>query len=71
MALGTQPIASVGRWSWSPGHRARGPLGIEIAVFGLLVGRTLMALGRGDMEGEPRALVFVDRLSPRGLIPSR
>jgi len=43
-------------------------LGIEIAAFGLLVGRTLPALGGGDLEGEPRALVFVDRLSPRGLI---
>lgn len=43
-------------------------LGIEIAIFGLLVGRTLLALGGGDLEGEPHALVFVDRLSPRGLI---
>lgn len=32
-------------------------LGIEIAAFGLLVGRTLPALGGGDLEGEPRALV--------------
>jgi hypothetical protein len=43
-------------------------LGIEIAAFGLLVGRTLLALGGGDLAGEPRALVFVDSLSPRGLI---
>jgi len=43
-------------------------LGVEIAVFGLLVGRALLALGGGEMKDEPRALVFVDRLSPRMLI---
>jgi hypothetical protein len=43
-------------------------LGIEIAVFGLLVGRALLALGGGELKDEPRALVFLDRLSPRMLI---
>ena len=40
-------------------------LGIEIVVSGLLVGRVLLALGHADLEDEPRALVFLDRLSPR------
>ena len=40
-------------------------LGIEIVVCGLLVGRVLLALGNAGLEDEPRALVFLDRLSPR------
>ena len=43
-------------------------LGIEILVFGLLAGRTLLALGGGDLKGEAQGFVFVDRLSSRGLI---
>jgi len=42
-------------------------LGIEIGVFGLLVGRVLMLLDTGELKGEPRALV-VDRFSPRVLV---
>ena len=40
-------------------------LGIEIVVFGVLVGRVLLALGTDPAEDEPRSLVMVDRLSPR------
>jgi len=43
-------------------------LGIEIGVFGLLVGRVLMLLDTGELKGEPRALVVVDRFSPRVLV---
>jgi modulator of FtsH protease len=41
-------------------------LGIEFAVFGVLVGRVLIALGPDtSVEDEPRSMVIVDRLSPR------
>jgi hypothetical protein len=40
-------------------------LGIEIVVFGLLAGRALVALGSDPVKDEPRAIVLVDRLSPR------
>jgi modulator of FtsH protease len=43
-------------------------LGIEIAAFGLLVGRVLLMLGSAELKDEPRALVAVDRASPRLLI---
>ena len=43
-------------------------LGIEIGVFGLLVGRVLMLLDTDELKGEPRALVVVDRFSPRVLV---
>ena len=43
-------------------------LGIEIAVFGLLVGRVLHT---ADLEDEPRLLVVIDRLSPAALSPPR
>jgi len=40
-------------------------LGIEIGVFGLLVGRVLMLLDTGELKGETRALIVVDRFSLR------
>jgi modulator of FtsH protease len=40
-------------------------LGIEIAVFGLLVGRVFLALGTEPVEDEPRSMALVDRISPR------
>lgn len=40
-------------------------LGVEIVVFGVLVGRTMLALGTERVEDEPRSLTVVDRLSPR------
>jgi hypothetical protein len=40
-------------------------LGVEIVVFGLLVGRLMLALGTDPVEDEPRSMVMVDRLSPR------
>jgi len=43
-------------------------LGIEIAVVGLLVGRVIFKLHTGDLKDEPRVLVLLDRLSPRGAI---
>jgi len=43
-------------------------LGIEIAAFGLLVGRVLLALGSVELKDEPRALVAIDRASPRVLM---
>ena len=43
-------------------------LGVEIAASGLLVGCVLLALGSTKLEGEPRAIVVVDRASPRTLI---
>jgi len=43
-------------------------LGIEIVVFGLLAGRTLLALRSERLKDEPRSLVLVDRLSPRTII---
>jgi modulator of FtsH protease len=43
-------------------------LGIEIAVFGLLVGRVLLALGGVELKDEPRAFVAIDRASPRLLV---
>ena len=44
-------------------------LGIEIAAFGLLVGRVLLALGTPEQtKDEPRAFVVIDRVSPRTLI---
>jgi hypothetical protein len=43
-------------------------LGIEIAVFGLMVGRVLLMLHSAQLKDEPRVLVVIDRLSPRGAI---
>ncbi len=43
-------------------------LGLEIAAFGLLVGRVLLALGSVELTDEPRAFVIIDRASPRLLI---
>ena len=44
-------------------------LGIEIAAFGLLVGRVLYALGSvEETKDEPRAFVVIDRVSPRRFI---
>ena len=43
-------------------------LGIEIAVCGLLVGRVLLMLHSAELNHEPRVLVVIDRLSPRGAI---
>ena len=43
-------------------------LGIEIAVCGLLVGRVLLMLHSAEIADEPRVLVVIDRLSPRGAI---
>ena len=40
-------------------------LGIEIVVFGVLVGRVLIALGTEKVVEEPRSMALVDRLSPR------
>ena len=40
-------------------------LGIEILVFGAFVGRVLLALRTETEEDESRAMVMVDRLSPR------
>jgi hypothetical protein len=35
-------------------------------VFGLLVGRVLLVLHSAELKDEPRVLVAIDRLSPRG-----
>jgi hypothetical protein len=43
-------------------------LGIEIVVFALLAGRTLLALSTESVKDEPRSIVLVDRLSPRIVI---
>ena len=43
-------------------------LGIEIIVFGLLVGRVVLALGGVKLKDEPRAIVVIDRASPRLLV---
>jgi hypothetical protein len=43
-------------------------LGIEIAVFGLLVLLVLLVLHSAELKDEPRVLVVIDRLSPRGAI---
>jgi hypothetical protein len=43
-------------------------LGIEIAACGLFAGRVLLALGGVELKDEPRAIVVVDRVSPRLLI---
>jgi len=43
-------------------------LGVEIAAFGLLVGRVLLRLGSAKLKDEPRAIVVIDRLSPRAII---
>ena len=43
-------------------------LGVEIAAFGLLAGRVLLALGGAELKDEPRAFVAIDRGSPRLLI---
>ena len=43
-------------------------LGIEIAAFGLLVGRVLLMLGSAELKDEPRAIVVIDRASPRLLM---
>jgi membrane associated rhomboid family serine protease len=37
-------------------------------VFGLLVGRLLLALGRVELDDEPRVIVAIDRASPRTLV---
>ena len=42
--------------------------GIEIAVFGLLVGRVALTVHSAELKDEPRVLVVIDRLSPRGAI---
>ena len=43
-------------------------LGIELAAFGLLAGRVLLTLGRVELKDDPRAVVVVDRLSPRLIV---
>src|SRR4051794_6984459 len=43
-------------------------LGIEIVVFGLLVGPVLLMLGSAELQDEPWAIVLIDRASPRLLI---
>jgi hypothetical protein len=43
-------------------------LGIEIAAFGLVVGRVLVLLGSAELKDEPRAIVVIDRASPRVLV---
>jgi hypothetical protein len=43
-------------------------LGIEIAAVGLLVGRVIFKLHSAELKDEPRVLVVLDRLSPRGAI---
>lgn len=50
-----------------PGQSTR-TLGIEIVVFGLVAGRTLLALRSEPLKDEPRSLILVDRLSPRIVI---
>ena len=50
-----------------PGQSTRA-LGIEVVVFGLLAGRTLLALRSEPLTDEPRSLVLVDRASPRIII---
>ena len=50
-----------------PGQTAT-VLGIEIIVFGLLVGRVVLALGGVKLKDEPRAIVVIDRVSPRLLV---
>jgi modulator of FtsH protease len=43
-------------------------LGIEIAVCGLLVSWVFLMLGSAKVKDDPRAIVLIDRASPRGLI---
>jgi hypothetical protein len=43
-------------------------LGIEITAFGLLVGRVIPMLGSAELQDDPRAIVVIDRASPRLLI---
>jgi hypothetical protein len=43
-------------------------LGIEIIAFGLLAGRTLLALSSEPLKDEPRSIIVVDRVSPRTII---
>jgi hypothetical protein len=43
-------------------------LGIELAAFCLLVGRVFLALGNVELKDESRAIVLVDRASPRTLV---
>jgi hypothetical protein len=50
-----------------PGQSTR-VLGIEIVVFGLLAGRALVALRSEPLTDEPRAIILVDRVSPRVVI---
>jgi hypothetical protein len=40
-------------------------LGIEVAAFGLLMGRVFLMLGSAELKDEPRAIVLIDRTSPR------
>ena len=40
-------------------------LGVEIVVFGVVVGRVLLALGTERVKDEPRSMALIDRLSPR------
>src|SRR3954453_22715314 len=40
-------------------------LGIEVAAFGFLVGRVFLMLGSAELKDEPRAIVLIDRISPR------
>lgn len=48
--------------------QTRTSFGIEIAAFGILVGRALLGLGKDELRDEPRAIVVMDRASPRALI---
>src|SRR4051812_17068701 len=40
-------------------------LGIEVAASGALVGRVFLMLGSAELKHEPRAIVLIDRTSPR------
>jgi hypothetical protein len=50
-----------------PGQ-SRTLLGIELAACGLVAGRVFLMLGRVDLKGDPRAVVLIDRLSPRLIV---
>jgi hypothetical protein len=50
-----------------PGQSDRA-LGIEIAAFAFLVGRAFIALGNTELKNEPRAIVILDRVSPRVIV---
>jgi hypothetical protein len=42
-------------------------LGIEVAAFGVLVGRVFLMLGSAELKDGPRAIVLIDRTSPHVL----